>query len=444
MKQAKNAFGSILGLIIAVAVAFGAGYYVSESSTPDPITQVHDIENITEGMPEEVDFSQFWSTWNIINDRYVPTLGTSTEAVTTQEKVWGAINGLAGSLDDPYTVFFPPEDLEIFQADISGNFEGVGMEVALRDGRITVVAPLPNTPAERSGIRAGDVVIDIDGTSTAGMSIDAGVRLIRGERGTVVTLMVAREGEDELLEIPITRDVIEIPTISTSAVRKTQTSTTNTEGEGSGVEKIATEEPEADPALRDDGIYVIELYNFGATSPDLFRQAMINFEVSGADKLILDLRGNPGGFLEAAVDIASYFLPEGKLVVSEVVGAEKMERAHRSTGHSLLSSVPEMVILVDRGSASASEIVAGALKEHGVATLIGERTFGKGSVQELVPIDQTTSIKVTIARWLTPDGVSLSQTGLEPDIEIKLSNEDILAERDLQLGKAVDILLSNE
>lgn len=421
-----------LGVLILIALAFGGGYIVSDRThAVDPITQVEGLDNLVEGLPEGVDFTEFWSVWNTINDRFVPTLGTTTPEVSNQEKVWGAINGLTRSLGDPYTVFFPPEDLSIFQSDISGNFEGVGMEVAMQNGYVTIVAPLPGTPAQKAGVRPGDVIVKIDGESSEAFSVDQAVRRIRGERGTVVTLTVAREGESDFIDIPITRDVIEIPTIKTSAVKQSDSSS----------EKITTDSPAADPALRDDGIYVIELYNFGATSPQLFREAITKFAQSGSHKLVFDLRGNPGGYLEAAVDIASYFLPEGKLVVSEVLGAEKEERAHRSLGHTLLAGAyPEIVLLVDRGSASASEIVAGALKEHGVATVVGERTFGKGSVQELIPVNESSAIKVTIARWLTPDGISLSQMGLTPDVEVGRSNEDILSGKDPQFEKAVEIL----
>ena len=356
-------------------------------------------------MPHDTDFAPLWTAWNLLEARYVPT-GSSTP-VTSEERVWGAIQGLADSYGDPYTVFLPPIDNEIFSDDISGNFEGVGMEIGIRNNILTVIAPLKGTPAERAGILAGDRIFEIDGESTDDMTIDAAVSRIRGERGTEVVLTMARDGEVELLEIPVVRDVIEIPTIETT--------------------------------LRSDDIFVIELFNFSAVSPNLFRDALREFVESGSNKLILDLRGNPGGFLEASVDMASWFLPAGEVVLREDFGGDEVE-IHRSKGYDIFDEDLEMIILIDRGSASASEILAGALSEYEVATLVGETSFGKGSVQELVGVTNDTSLKITIARWLTPNGTSISDGGLTPDIEVERTIEDFEEDRDPQLDRAVQIL----
>ncbi|MDP3988971.1 MAG: S41 family peptidase [bacterium] len=450
MRRTRGLLNMVTAIALALLGSFGAGYYVATQNTVDPMSQVEGLENLTEGMPEDVDFMAFWNAWNIINEKYVPTVGTSTKIVSGDDKVWGAIDGLARSLEDPYTIFFPPEDLKIFESDISGNFEGVGMEVALRDGRVTVIAPLPKTPAMKAGVKPGDSIIEIDGESTIGLSVEQAVRRIRGPRGTTVALKVARDGEEGLVDISITRAVIDIPTINTSSLRKTTKTTIrsteekNPDGSVKTItEVVDTVEKVDDPSLRDDGVYVIALYNFGATASDLFRDALMGFKESGSDRLIIDLRGNPGGFLDSAVQISSYFLPQGALVVKEIVGADKVDRDHRSLGYDLLTEIPRIVLLVDQGSASASEIVAGALQQHGVATLVGEQTFGKGSVQELVPVTHDTSLKITIARWLTPNGTSLSEGGLTPDVEVKLDVEAFLQGRDTQLEKAVEILNEN-
>lgn len=357
--------------------------------------------------PEGVDFTPLWKVWNTIDEKYVPT-STSTP-LTDDEKLWGAIQGLAKSTGDPYTVFFPPVEAEMFAADISGNFEGVGMEIGMRNGLLTVIAPLEGTPAKRAGIQSGDIVLKIDETFTDGMTIDESVQLIRGEGGTTVNLLVSREGEGEFLEIPIVRDVIQIPTIKTE--------------------------------LRDDGIFTIALYNFSAPSTNLFRTALREFVESGSNKLILDLRGNPGGFLSASVDMASFFLPAQEVVVRESYGEGEKERVHRSSGKNIFNDSLEMVILLNRGSASASEILAGALSQHGIATLVGEKSFGKGSVQELVDVTKETSFKVTIARWLTPNGTSISHNGLEPDVAVEVTKEDIEAGIDPVMEAGVDLLL---
>lgn len=359
--------------------------------------------------PIDTDFSPLWKAWNVIETSYVPP---STKAVVPDDKkLWGTIQGLADSLGDPYTVFLPPADNEVFEADISGNFEGVGMEIGMRKDRLTVIAPLKNSPAERAGIRAGDIIVKIDDLETDGITVDEAVQNIRGEGGTAVRLTLAREGESEFVEISVVREVIAIPTINTE--------------------------------LRDDGIFIIELYNFSATAPGLFQQALREFALSGSHDLIFDLRGNPGGYLEAAVDIASYFLSAGEVIVREDFGDKREEIVHRSKGYNVFSDNSlDMVILINQGSASASEIVAGALAEHGVATLVGETSFGKGSVQELVEITPETSLKVTIARWLTPNGTSISDGGLKPDVEVKITPEDIEEGNDPQRHKAAEILLS--
>jgi carboxyl-terminal processing protease len=240
------------------------------------------------------------------------------------------------------------------------------------------------------------------------MTLDEAVFLIRGERGTPVTLTISREGQKQPLEIKIVRDNIQIPILDTEK--------------------------------KDNGIFVIKLYNFSENSPDAFRNALREMISSGSDKLILDLRGNPGGYLEASVDMASWFLPPGKIVSIEDFGNSDQEN-YRSRGYDIFKNLP-FVILVDEGSASASEILAGALQDYKIATLVGTKTFGKGSVQELVPITGDTSLKLTIARWLTPNGRSISEKGLEPDVEVKMTEEDRNAGKDPQMQKAIEILTS--
>jgi len=393
----------ILGAVIAVG-SFNLGFNSGEKSLSTAVTG---IENTAEDKPANVDFAPFWKAWNLINEKYVPA-STTSKTVGDQEKVWGAIKGLTGSLDDPYTVFFPPVESELFEADIRGNFEGVGMEVVAKDGAIIVIAPLKNSPASKAGIMAGDRIIKIDSKETANLSTEDAVQIIRGPKGTRVTLTIFRNGEREPFDIEVVRDVIDIPTIDTKELP--------------------------------GGIFVIELYSFSAQSPNLFRVALREFILSDNDKLILDLRGNPGGYLEAAIDMASWFLPPSKVVVREDFGQSRDEKVYRSKGYDIFSENLKFVILVDRGSASASEILAGALAEHSRAILVGDQTFGKGSVQELVNITSRTSLKITIARWLTPNGLSISQDGIKPEFLVKYSTADREAGRDPQLEKAIEIL----
>lgn len=401
----RDSIITIIVIILLIITAFFSGIFFAKNEN----IKIDNLLPVSSSVlqPTLVDFSPFWKTWNVINEKFVPA--TTTDILTDEEKLYGAIQGLASSLGDPYTVFLPPEDAEIFEADISGNFEGVGMEIGIRDNILTVIAPLKGNPAERAGIKTGDKILKINDIATEGMTIDKAVKLIRGKGGTSVLLTILREGEDELLEIKVIRGTIQIPTIDTK--------------------------------LRDDGVFVIELYNFSAISPNLFREALREFIVSGSGKMILDLRGNPGGFLEAAIEIASWFLPAGKVVVTEDFGQDNEPRIHRSKGYNIFNENLKMAILVNQGSASASEILAGALQQQGKAILVGTNTFGKGSVQELVKITQNSSFKVTIAHWLTPNGKSISDGGLSPDIEVKSTKEDIKAIKDPQLEKAVELLL---
>jgi carboxyl-terminal processing protease len=355
------------------------------------------------------DMSEFWQVWNLLNEKFVAA--SSTEPVSAEDRVFGAIQGLVGSYGDPYTVFFPPVDAQQFEEDISGNFEGVGMEVGLRDDVITVIAPLPDTPAEHAGILSGDVIVKIDDNETNDMTVDEAVKLIRGEKGTTVTLTLYRDGEQGLLTIPVVRDTIDIPTID---------------------------------AERIGDVYVIRLYSFNALAETKMREELAKFGKSGATKLILDLRGNPGGYLESAVAIGGYFIPQGKVIVREQYGDGKPEDVYRSRGNLIGNFTPDtMVVLVNEGSASAAEILAGALKEHGVATLIGDTTFGKGSVQELVDLPHDSSLKVTIARWLTPEGISFSGVGLEPTIHITRTPQQVIDGQDPQQDAALEWLRGN-
>ncbi len=391
-----------MGLIIGV-VFYNVGVHSGRTQASSSVV------GITNGTSSDtqIDFAPFWKAWNTINEKYVPA-STTKKTVGSEEKLYGAIEGLAASLGDPYTVFFPPVESEMFQADIRGNFEGVGMEVVAQDGAVTVVAPLKDSPAFRAGILAGDRVIKIDSKETSGLTTEEAVQLIRGPRGVKVTLTVFRDGVTEPFEVGVIRDVINLPVINTKQLA--------------------------------NGVFVIELYSFSENSPNLFRGALREFIKSGSNKLVLDLRGNPGGYLEAAIDMASWFLPSSKVIVREDFGPGKEEKAYRSRGYDIFTDKLKFVILVDKGSASASEILAGALAEQGKAVLVGNTTFGKGSVQELVDITPKTSLKVTVARWLTPNGLSISEKGIAPQYKVERTALDFQAGKDPQMERALEIL----
>ncbi len=405
-------------LIVVIAASFLFGFHSGSRSIP-PESLVLTVDNKDTNKPDTVDFAAFWKAWNIINEKYA---GTSTD---DQARVYGAIEGMTASLGDPYTVFFPPKEAKVFASEIAGNFEGVGMELGVKDGRLTVVSPIKDAPAEKAGVKAGDIIVKIDDKDSVLMATDEAVQLIRGKAGTKVKLTLARQGVKNPVEITITRGKIDLPTV--------RTTTKNSIASGADVGASGT-------GLRKDGIFVISLYSFNANSANQFRNALKEFINSGSHKLILDLRGNPGGYLEAAVDMASWFLPAGDVIVREEFGKDREADAMRSKGYDIFGDNLRMIILVDGGSASASEILAGALSENGVAKLVGTKTFGKGSVQELVDITSDTSLKVTIANWFTPNGVSISKHGITPDYVVPITEDDVKAQKDPQMDKAVELL----
>lgn len=399
----KTIFVTRARVVAVVALVFIGGFFIGRETKPADGLNT----GLTNTDTTSVDFGAFWKAWNVINEKYIPTNGTTTERVSDQARVYGAIEGMTRALGDPYTTFFPPVESKHFAEEISGNFEGVGMEIAVKDEVLTVVAPLKGTPAYRAGIKSGDKILKINDAITDKMSTEEAIKIIRGKAGTEVAFTIFREGVKEPLEIKVIRAIIDIPTIDTE--------------------------------IKND-VFIIRLYNFSAISANMFRGALREFVESGKNKLVVDLRGNPGGYLEAAIDMASWFLPAGRVIVKEDFRNSDDNTIFRSKGYNIFNDTLKMAVLIDGGSASASEILAGALQEHGIATLVGTQSFGKGSVQELVEITEDTSLKVTIARWLTPNGHSISNGGLTPDVIIKFDEKEFLKGNDNQLNEAIKIL----
>ncbi|MCX6756311.1 MAG: S41 family peptidase [Candidatus Nomurabacteria bacterium] len=394
----------LVSLVLTLGVFYCGFYFGKMHPNEDKlvlnVANTTDTENI-----KNADFAPFWKVWKKINEKSI-----YANKKTDQEKVWGAVQGLASSLGDPYTVFFPPAENKMFNDTIHGSFGGIGAEIGLKDKILTIVSPLKDTPSFKAGLKSGDKIVKIDKKDATEMTIDKAISLIRGEKGTTVTLTIFREGEKSTRDFSIVRDTIDIPTI--------------------------------DSKMRDDGIFVVSLYSFSENSAELFRKALLDFSKTNSTKLIIDLRGNPGGYLDSAVSIANWFLDEGKVIVTEDYGTKKKPDITKSHGPRVFDDKFKIVILVDGGSASASEILSGALQQNGVATLVGTQTFGKGSVQELVDITPETSLKVTIAKWLTPDGTSISEKGLTPDFVVPFTQKDAGAKIDPQMDKAVELLLA--
>ncbi len=401
---------SVLTAALA-AVSFGAGVVVGNTgSAAEVVARIPLVGDGLDATPDPtVDLTNFWKAWNALQANYVQTNASST-LPTTEDMIYGAIRGLADAYGDPYTVFLPPEESKTFKEQISGSFGGVGMEIDKKDGILTVVTPLKGTPAEAAGIKAGDQVIAIDKRPTENLSVDEAVRRIRGPVGTTVELTILRGGK--VMTLTVTRATIQVPEIEDGFDKNT-------------------------------GVYHITLYEFGGHADTQFTDALKRFVASKSRKLVLDLRGNPGGYLDTAVNIASYFLPKGAVVVTEDFDGKQENDVHVSSGYRGIPSGTEVVVLIDGGSASASEIVAGALQDHKAATIIGTKSFGKGSVQQLITVDEG-SLKVTVARWITPDGHWIMGNGVTPDIVVPIAQADIDAKRDPQMLRAVRLLTTGK
>jgi len=406
----KNKQILILSIVISLALGFTGGFWLRHLNTANSLSAVKNLINLDNSKPENVDFSLFWKVYNDLNAKYV-----DKGKVDPQKILYGAIDGLVNSVGDPYTVFFEPTTSKKFQEEISGSFGGVGIEIGKRNNILTVIAPIKDTPAFKAGIKAGDKILKIDGKPTADLSIEEAVNLIRGKRGTKVVLTIQNA---TTRDVELIRDAIKIPTIDWELIEQ-------------GSKKIA----------------YMQIYSFNQTVDSEFRKASEEILKSDADKLIIDLRNNPGGLLDSAINLAGWFLDKNQIVVSEVF-RDGTKNEFRSDGNALLKKYPT-VILMNNGSASASEILAGALHDNRGIKIVGEKSFGKGSVQELEKYGDGSSLKVTIAKWLTPAGISISEKGIEADVMVKFNEEDLKEEgkieigtpgKDAQLDKAIEIL----
>ena len=382
-----------------VALGFFAGLYVNAEKF------TINLGGASKSSPT-LDLDLFWKAYSILNDKYVPT-ATSSAAISDQDKLYGAIKGLAESYGDPYTTFLNTKESKNLTSDLSGSLEGIGAILAIKDGKLTAISIIKGSPAENGSLLGGDRIQKIDGDSTQAMDIETAVNKIRGKKGTAVSLTIERDNVGAPFIIRIVRDTITAPVV---------------EGK-----------------LYSGGVFVIKVASFTSNLSDLFRNALRDYRNSGATRLIIDLRNNTGGYLDAAVDMASWFLPTGKVIVTEDFAGKQDPIIYRSRGYDLFAPKQRVVILVNEYSASASEIFAGALHDSAEAILVGEKTFGKGSVQELVPLTEDTMLKITIARWLTPAGISISHNGITPDFVVGLNIDDIKAGKDPQLDKALEV-----
>lgn len=361
-----------------------------------------------EGDPEQtVNLALLWSVWRLLQRHYVDPAQLEVDKLR-----FGAIAGLVRAVGDPYTVFMTPKESRDFAGSLKGTLQGIGAELQLRDNLIVVVSPLRGSPAAKAGLLPKDVILEVDGTSVEGLSLEEVVARVRGPRGTQVTLTIARASRSVPLSFTITRDDIRIPTVDRKTYR-----------------------------LGEETVAVVAVNQFGEkTIPDLRR---ILEDLSGEEHrgLVLDLRSNGGGYLDGAVEMSSFFLSSGKVVTVERQGVDP--NVHYVLGRPPLPALP-LVVLINGGSASAAEIVAGALQDTGRATVLGEQSFGKGTVQEVMDLPGGSALRVTTAQWVTPSGRDIGSEGIAPDIAVPLTEADIAAERDVQLHAAVRLLVTGE
>ena len=367
--------GTVYIIIVIAILSFSIG------------TQVDQTAASASSNNAEIDFTSFWTVWNKVNKKFVD------RPLNQRTLLYGAIKGMVEATDDPYSQFLTPEETKVFTSQIEGKFEGIGAEIGIQDDILTIISPLPGSPAEQAGAKPQDKIIKIDETDTAGMSTDEAVGIIRGPKGTIVSLTIIRttdnesSGQEEKI-LTITRDTISIKSVEL----------------GETVDNIAH----------------IELRSFGTDTVKEFNTFANSLTDSDVQGIVIDVRNNPGGLLDVSVNIASLFLSKGDVVLIEDMGDGK-RKEHTAGGNNKLQHIP-VAVLINEGSASASEILAGALRDNIGSFLVGKKSFGKGSVQDYEQIevgeDTTASLRVTIAKWLTPNGISIHENGLEPDIEI--------------------------
>lgn len=385
-------------IILLSAVYFG-GYLVGHKNIVIEQGYKPKIENLDLGKPSDVDFSIFWQAWNIATSRFYE------KNLDVKKMVYGAISGMLASLKDPYTQFLNPEIAKQFEDDLNGSFDGIGAEIQAKDGALVIVAPLDGSPAKEAGIRSGDVIVKIDEVEVDNYTFIEAINHIRGKKGTPVKLTILRKGEENTQDITITRDTIVIESVKWE--------------------------------MKDGNIMYVRISQFGEDTQELIdkmAEGALKKKVSG---MVIDLRDNPGGLLDQCIDITSLFIPEGTVVIEK--DRDGKENKSQTTQLPRLKDIP-LVVLVNEGSASASEIMAGAIQDAGRGKLIGEKTFGKGSVQSIADLKDDSEVKITVAKWFTPKGRGIDKEGIEPDIKVELSDDDIKNNRDPQLDKALDEL----
>lgn len=417
-----KALRNLLVVLTVITLSAGGGYWLGKRevtlSWQNFKPQVSVINKEAPAI-RDVDFSLFWEVWSRLERNYI-----ERTKIDSQKMIWGAIRGMTAALEDPYTVFLAPSENKKSKEDLNGEFEGIGAQLGMKDKKVIVIAPLKGMPAEKAGLKAGDWIIKVDNEETAGWSVFEAVEKIRGPKGSKVVLQVLHEGEEEPVVVEILRETIKVPSVEIE-VSSVKCPPAGEAGQVSSKENCGK-------------VAILKLYRFGEGTNGEWEKAVddiTKLRYSDIKGLILDLRNNPGGYLQGSVFIASEFLEDGLVVTQEYADGRKQEFKVNRKGD--LTKIP-MVVLINKGSASASEIVAGALKIRGRAKLVGEQSFGKGSIQEAQDLTGGAGLHITTARWLLPDGSWINEKGLTPDIEVVDNPE---TEVDEQVEKGIEVLL---
>lgn len=401
VKQLTKIIGVLVLISIVGFFAYRTGVLVGEENILKlPPTQIaNPIDNI-EG--EKLDFSVFWETWRNLENKYV-----DKEKIDYKKMFYGAIAGMVDSIGDPYTTFFTPPEAESFNEEMEGRYEGVGMVIGIRKDQLTVVSPFKGSPADLAGLKPGDIILKVDDSVTQDLKIEESAKMIKGPEGTNVRLLVERDDWTEPKEFMIKREKITIPTLDWEIVG--------------------------------DDIALINIYQFNKIVTSEFEKAALEILNSPVKKIIVDLRNNPGGYLDKADAVTGWFVKKGEVITYEDRGEGQEKKAYISDGPATFLEYPT-VVLINEGSASGSEIMAGAMRDQSGIKLIGVKSFGKGSVQEQIILSDNSSLKVTIAKWLTPNGFCIHEEGLTPDIEVEAGEDE--DGKDIQLEKAIEFLES--
>ncbi|HRY60457.1 MAG TPA: S41 family peptidase [Patescibacteria group bacterium] len=397
-KEKRNGSNRFIVVIVIMAfIANAIGFFIIgayfATKSPDIVKQKL-VNTQAPVKYKDIDFSRFWEAVGMLEAKYIGDVDYS-------KLVDGAIAGMTASLGDPFTTYFDTKTLGLFNSEVTGTFEGIGAEVTARDGKLVVIAPLEGAPAEKAGVKPGDIIGLIDGKDVSSMTIDEAILMMRGKKGTEVKLSIIR-GTEKPIELTIKRDVINVKSVEYKQL--------------------------------DGGVAYVRVLRFDNTTKSLFDLFVSEIKKNGSKGLILDLRNNPGGYLDAAVDLSSEFIKDGPIVIEQYKDGRR--DTINATGKGNFFDIP-MNVLVNEGSASGSEIVAGAIKDLKRGLLIGEKTFGKGSVQEMTPLTTGGALKITVAKWLTPNGTTIDKNGLNPDIEVKYEDSSDI-NKDNQLDRAVE------